>query len=274
VVNNLITANATALWKVSSASGAATTWTLSVSPQNLGDLMVFTTTYQTAGVMTALSGGGCNASGSGLDGAWQLLAGPYDGPAHNTVVMQMWMGKVVTTGASTITATISGMATGQNVRRNCKEFGTGGGLGTVWTQDGAGGTKANGTASTTVTYPTMTPSGLNRLYVGFGTNGTGSTTGATAGYTVELDPGTNPYLYNPSVANSAQTPTSVTSSSTSYTIAALIKADNPAGPGQFMPFFNHHDDELVKRASGLYVARKSFGYRAPARDRVMARVSR
>src|SRR5882757_2527742 len=150
MANDLITpstVNGSAMWQVSSASGAATTWTLSVSPQTVGDLLVFVTSYQTAGTMTALSGGGCNASGSGLDGAWQLIAGPYDG-AGASVPMQMWMGKVITAGASTITATISGMATGQNVRRNCKEFGTGAGIGTVWTQDGAGGTKANGTAST------------------------------------------------------------------------------------------------------------------------------
>jgi hypothetical protein len=225
MVNDPISVNSTALWF---ASGT-TLKTLSVSPVHLGGLMVLTTTHPTNNI-TAVSGGGCNASGSGLDGAWQLVAGPFANAS--SAFIEMWMGKIVTTGSSTITvtATYSGTA-----RLNCKEFYTPGGMGTKWSQDGSGGTKANASATTTVTYPTMTPTGVNRLYVGFGTNGTGSTSGATAGYTVELDFGSNPYLYNPGVANSAQTPTSVTTSSASYTVAALIKADNPSQ--QFLPFF-------------------------------------
>lgn len=188
--------------------------------------MVFTTTYQSSASMTAISGGGCNASGSGLDGAWQRIAGPLTNTSSSKI--EMWMGKIITAGASTITVTNS-VSTG-NLRLNCKEFDTLGGQGTIWTQDGVGGS-TNNAASTTVTFPTMTPSGINRLYVGFGTNGTGQTTGATAGYTVELDPGTNPMIYNPSVPNSAQTPISTQASSgaaVSYLIAALIYAITPA----------------------------------------------
>jgi hypothetical protein len=265
MANDLITpstANSSAMWEATSSSSSATSWTLSVSPLLAGDLLVFATSYASAGTMTALSGGGCNASGSGLDGAWQRIAGPFASVSWD---LELWMGKVITPGASTITATISGQGTGQSVRRNCKAFTTTGGLGTIYTQVGAGGTRANTTASTTVTFPTMTPSGINRLYLGFGTNGTGQTTGATAGYTVELDPGTNPVIYNASVPNSAQTPTSVTSSSASYLVAALIKADNPTA--RMMPFFApaHHADELEQRPSGLYVQRRRvFGYRRPS----------
>ncbi len=230
---NPITANATALWK---ATGAALK-TLSVSPVNVGDLMVFATTYSnstaTVPSLTAISGGGCNASGSGLDGAWQRIAGPLQNQAATATLMDIWMGKVITAGASTITITSTAVST---IRLNCKEFGSGGGIGTVWAQDGAGGTQIN-TSSTTVTFPTLTPTGIDRLYVGFGTNGTGLTTGSTpTGTTVELDPGSNPYLYNPSVANSTQTPTSQQSgAAVSYTVGALITASNPTA--RFMPFF-------------------------------------
>lgn len=220
MANDLITPNVTALWR---ATGTALK-TLSVSPSVAGALLVLTLTDGNNVAATAVSGGGCNASGSGLDGAWQRIAGPFSSasPANT----EMWMGKVITPGASTIT--ITSTDTTQTIRLNCKEFNSTGGLGTVWTQDGAGGTKTN-TASTTVTFPTLTPGGINRLYVGFGFNGTGLTTGSTpAGTTVELDLGSNPYLYSPSVANSAQTPTSQQSgSATSAVIGALIKADNP-----------------------------------------------
>jgi hypothetical protein len=138
--------------------------------------------------------------------------------------MEIWMAQVITAGSSTLT--ITGGA-GGTTRMNCKEFNATGGTNTVWTQDGSGLTKANTTSSTNVTFPTLTPSGVNRLYIGYGTNGTGLTTGATAGYTVELDSGTNPVVYDPSVAQSAQTPISKQSgSAASYTVGALVTASN------------------------------------------------
>ena len=237
MANDVITASATAMWTATSASSTATSWTVTVVPANLGDLMVFTPTFPNAGNMTALSGGGCAASGSGLPGAWQRIAGPFESPS-TSVTQEIWIGVVTTTGSQTLTATISGMAGGNNVRRNCKAFGTGGGAGTVWSVDGTPLTKTN-TASTNVTFPTLTPSGPNRMYVGFGVNGTGLTTGQTAGYTVVLDPGTNVLVYDDNVAQSAQTPISKQSASAvSATIAALIKADNPApDTARFLPFF-------------------------------------
>lgn len=219
MANDLITVNATALWN----AGGTGLKTLSVTPSAVGALMILATSAGSNTANSAVSGGGCPASGSGTAGAWHLIAGPVS--STTPWLTELWMGVVTTAGAATIT--ITNTSSGTN-RLNCKEFTAGGGAGTRWTQDGAGGTKTNTTA-TVVTFPTLTPSGPNRLYVGFGLNGTGQTTGATAGYTVELDPGTNPYIRNPSVA-SAQTPTTVTSSSPSVAVAALIKADNPFTP--------------------------------------------
>jgi len=233
VANDLITpstVNGSAMWEI----GAVNQKTLTVAPANLGDLMVMTSTHATSQAITLVSGGGCPASNSGLPGAWTRIAGPFanSSSAH----IEMWMGRVTTTGSQTLTLTINN--TGNQIRINCKEFGTGGGAGTVWTQDGSPGTRANTSATTTVTFPSLTPSGPNRLYIGFGTNGTGNVNGATAGYTVELDPGTNPVIYDASVPQSAQAPTSVTTSNVSYTVAALIKADNPVtDTGRFLPFF-------------------------------------
>ena len=102
--------------------------------------------------------------------------------------------------------------------------------------DGTVGSTNNSTNSTTITYPSRTPSGPNRAYIGLGyAGGTGSTSGATAGYTVQLDQNNNPLIRNPSVST-VQTPTSVQTSAKSNTIATLIKADNPR-LGQFLPFF-------------------------------------
>lgn len=230
--DDLITSNATAMWKV----GGAGTLTLSVTPSAIGALLVLATSMGSNTTSTAVSGGGCNASGSGLFGAWTRVAGPVS--SAGSWSMELWMATVITGGGSTITVTNTSVGTN---RLNCKEFNTAGGAGTLWSQDGAGGSKSNAT-STTVTYPTMTPSGPNRLYVAFALNGTGSATGQTAGYSLELDPGTNPYLYNASIPQSAQTPTSVTTSSASTAIAALIKADNPQ---LLVPAISHYKPALA-----------------------------
>lgn len=215
MASDTITVNATALWK----AGGTGLKTLLVAPSAVGALMVLATSAGSNTANTAVSGGGCNASGSGLPGAWQLIAGPIS--STTPWKTELWMGVVTTAGSSTIT--ITNTSSGTN-RLNCKEFNTAAAANALWSQDGAGGTKTN-TTSTTVTFPTLTPSGPNRLYVAFALNGTGQTTGATAGYTVELDPGTNPYIRNPAVAQSAQTPTTVTSSSPSVAVAALIRVD-------------------------------------------------
>lgn len=57
-----------------------------------------------------------------------------------------------------------------------------------------------------------------------------------------------------------------------FAIPALLSS-----PGQFLPFFNHHDDELLeRRSSGLYVQRHKIAGVRPdgGRDRVLVRAGR
>jgi hypothetical protein len=224
-----ITTNATALWHATGTNITA----LTVVPSTVGSLLVLGSTHATAGTITAVTGGGCNSSSSGLPGAWARITGPFTNGSTG-FDMELWMARITTTGSTTVT--ITGGA-GGTVRIICKQFNcAAGGVNTVWTRDGSAGTEANTATSTNVTFPTLTPTGVNRLYVGYGMNGTGLTTGATAGYTVELDDGTNPMIYNPSVAQSAQSPISKQSASAvSYTTGAVIKADHPTG--SFLPLF-------------------------------------
>lgn len=218
------------MWK---ATGTAIK-TISVAPAVVGDLLVGLFYYATTTVsITAVSGGGCNASGGGGDGAWQRVSGPLTNSSGG-YRLELWMGKVITTGAATITMTVA--SNSGTSRMNVKEFGTGGGLGTTWSLDGAGATKTNA-SSTTVAFSTLTPTGLNRLYVGGGSVAGSATLGSqTAGYSLETDSGNNPFLYNASVAQSAQSPTCLQSpAGTSDNVNVLVKADNPLG--SFMPFF-------------------------------------
>jgi hypothetical protein len=183
------------------------------------------------------------------------------------------MGKVTTTGSATITITSStGSWPGSNGLYAQEFTCVGVSSMTVWAVDGTQtGTKTNGT-NTNITFPTLTPGGVLRAYIGPGyAGGTGQTTGGTSGYTVQIDSvNHNPFIYNANVST-AQTPVSIQTSSTSDAMGMLITATNPYSPSAFMPFFGHHEDELEQRPNGLYVQRrKLIGVRPDGGTRVLA----
>lgn len=200
--------------------------TLSVNPTAVGDAFMFTTSYIASATLSSVSGGGCTT--------WTKLVGAftaYSGSAK----LDLWMGVVTATGSSTITISGTGLT---NTQRLCaQQFTSGGGSGTTWAQDGSGGTKTNA-SSATITFPTMTPGGSNRLFMGYGLVANSASAGSqTAGYTLDLDPGSNPFMFNPSVST-AQTPTCTQTAGLSGTIAALVTATNPVTfrPQILMPY--------------------------------------
>lgn len=186
----------------------------------LGNAVIFTSRYDaTSPTISSLSGGNCT---------WSRLAGPFAGSIG--VNIDMWMGLVSSVGSGTITVTYSG-STGSN--GNCfdyLEFTSGGGAGTVWALDGTAGTKNNTTSSTTVTFPTLVPSGSNRMYIGNSVLGNSiTTTGQTSGYTVEHSGDNNgaPF-FNTSVSTSQSPICKQNTAGTSVTIAVLLTATNPS----------------------------------------------
>ncbi len=209
----------TAVGTTATHSGAAGT-TLSVSPTAVGDCFILASGVQSATVfVSSVSGGGVTT--------WVNLAHAVNLGAQ-TASYDLWLGVVTATGASTITVTGSASLAALVVTLWAQQFH--GGTSPLWGVDGAQtGSKTNSPASTTITWPTLTPSGSNDLYVGVGQSLFGATASTqTAGYTMTLA-GSEPFLFNPSVST-AQNPTCTNgSSSTSGTLAALIQA-NPV-PG-------------------------------------------
>lgn len=202
--------------------------TLSVSPTTIGNAMVFSTWVSNTGTtptVATVTGGGCTN--------WRVIlpSTQFTSPPA-TQRGDVWIGTVTTPGASTITITSSTGSFPGNNALYCQEFTAGTGPNTIWSLDaGQTGVRTNGSASTTITFPTLTPGGPNRCYIGPGyAGGTGSTTGGTAGYTVQLDANNNPFIYNTNVST-AQSPTSVQTSSTSDAMGVLIFAVDPA-PGR------------------------------------------
>lgn len=79
------------------------------------------------------------------------------------------------------------------------EYTNGTGSSTAWTKDVVGASQ-NDTSSTTVTFPSLTPSGSGELYVGFGRNTNTATGGTTTGFTFDTSSNGIPYIYDPSVS--------------------------------------------------------------------------
>lgn len=200
---------------------------VSVTPGALGDAFLFSTSYVSTATLSTVSGGGCTT--------WTKLVGAFTAYSGSAKV-DLWMGVITSSVGTPVNITIAGTGLTNTQRLSALEFTSGGGPETVWAQDGSSGTKTN-TTSTTVTFPTLTPGGINRMYIAYGLVANSASPGTqTAGYTLDLDFGSNPYLFNPNVSTS-QTPTctqvngsGVATSGLSGNIAALVTATNPPTP--------------------------------------------
>ena len=187
--------------------------TLAVAPTTINDIMVlFSSPANGNGSVSSISGGGVTN--------WTKVTSTSSGSGAGTTTMDMWRGVVTAAGSSTITVTFGG-TTGNPNAITAMEFTTGSTSGS-WVVDSSG-TQYNGTASTTVTYPSLTPQSSKDLYVGFASGGTMSA-GTNTGFTYTTTPLTSRQdIYNTSVSATTQ-PTSADVSSASLTIGALVAA--------------------------------------------------
>ena len=172
--------------------------TLSVTPANVGDVLVLgVRPFDSAITVSSISGGGV--------ASWSNLS--QDTDSTDGLDLELWMGTVTATGASTITVTFSGSVAADIVELAAQEFSSGLGAGTTWTRDSHGA--QNNGSSTTIGYPPLTPAGAAELYVGYAWAGTTPTSGSSGGTTWTTVPNTTVFLDNPSVSNpTTLTPTS------------------------------------------------------------------
>jgi hypothetical protein len=210
--------------------------TMSASAANVGDLwMLFVSISLASGSATTAA---ASMSGGGVASGGWLNCGAVN--ASTKTRIEMWVGRISTSGSSTITMTLSGTAQASNAINGfgLQEIGIGD-PDAIWTVD-VTGSKNNTSSSTTATFPTLTPTGTNRAYLGYGyVSTTGSTSGGTSGYTVKLDPANNLIIYDPSTSG-AQSPTGkLSSSGTSNCLGAMVYATVPVDDTvwSFMPFF-------------------------------------
>ena len=207
-----------AIGTLASHHGTAIT-TLSVSPHTVGNVLVVGVMGQLSsntGDVTGMSGGGVTT--------WHKIQ-EYYGATGNDV--DLWYGTVTTTGSSTITFTWSGTLTGNVVEYNAQEFSAGLGSSTAWAVDTSG--THDSPSSTTVTFPSLTPSGSSELYVGFAVPNNTGAAGSTSGFTYEVSVDANVLAYDTSVSG-AVTPTATQSpADVSGSAAVLLTASGTSG---------------------------------------------
>lgn len=192
-------------WK---STGTGNALTLNTSPVNIGDLMVLFVAPQKSNTVNSVTGGGVTT--------WSKITSTINGTG-----MEMWRGVVTSTGASTISVSLSG-ASGNN-ELAAMEYTTGSSTGS-WVVD-TSNTQYNSTASTTVTFPNLTPQSTKDLYVGYAAGTSTMSAGSTTGFNYLAGSQTTTQgLYNTAVSAAVQPTATQSSSGTSVTAGALIAA--------------------------------------------------
>jgi len=165
---------------------------------------------QTTGVSSSLSGQWQNVTGNWLDGA-----GAYE---------SIWIGTMTGAGADTLNFTYSGSVSSFGVDIDAHPFHSSL-ANPVWTPD-VFGFQSNA-ASTTVSFPTLAPTGGSKLYWGHARVPTSANTPAPPSFTSTNDANGNPEIYNTSLTASAS-PTMQQVSGVSNTIA-IVLAEGTSG---------------------------------------------
>ena len=121
--------------------------TLSVSPSTVGDAWVLAVRVSNSSTNVS------SVTGGGVGGDWTKLTRVRDSTQNGDI--EEWLGPISKTGSSAVTVHFSRGVSGTRVELDAQEFTNGNGS-TVWSDDVSAGAK-NDTASSTITYPTLTP---------------------------------------------------------------------------------------------------------------------
>jgi hypothetical protein len=183
--------------------------TLSVSPLNLGDLMVVTVETGAAVQVSSLSGGGVTTWTRALQWA----------PAGTD--REIWYGTVTTTGASTITFALTGSTGTHNIEYDAQEYHTS--VPVTWGLITSG--QQTNASSTNMALPTLAPSTSNEVYVGLVVVPNTPTGGTTSGYMFTTTSWGNTFVSNADCTVAPQSPVATqNTAAASDTFAALFLA--------------------------------------------------
>jgi len=184
----------TAVGTLVTNSGTGLT-TLADNPVHVGDVLVVgAEPGATTPTLTSVTGGGVTTWTKAV--AFAGTTQPRD--------VEIWYGTVSATGSATITFNWSGSVAAQTPDYGMQEFNAGLGAGAVWTVDKTG--HSDNASSTTVTYPSLTPTAAGETYFGFADVPNSPTGGGTSGFTYATTTNGNQVATNPSAGAGAVQP--------------------------------------------------------------------
>ena len=177
---------------------------LADSPSNVGDLMVFYSRAANNVSVSSISGGGVTT--------WTKITSTY---SANAGAMEMWRGIVTTAGAGTITVNYSGTEGANEIV--VQEF-TMHSANSTWAIDNSGNTY-NTSTSTTVDYPSLTPTNSSELYAGFAWATSTMSAGSTTGFNYVSTSAGQLMAYNTNVTGGSATQPTASQSTAGYDVA-------------------------------------------------------
>ncbi|HET6874934.1 MAG TPA: IPT/TIG domain-containing protein [Acidimicrobiales bacterium] len=187
--------------------------TLNISPQAAGDLLVLNIDSHAPFAASSVDGDGIT---------WNLAAQFVSARGHD---IEMWYGTATSPGAAVVTVTWPSPGdAGYWTEYTAQEFSSAYGAQTTWTVDNGQAATLNVPDSTTVSYPTLTPSVNGDLYYGYAGIPNNAIAGTTPGFSWMISAGGNPIAYDPNV-NSVESPSAAQSpDGKAEVIAALFSA--------------------------------------------------
>jgi hypothetical protein len=219
---------------------------LGITPHALGDLITLGIGCAgTTGNVTNVTGGGVNS--------WIRVNSNTNGATSKST---MYEGTVSSTAAGTIAVTYSS-APGVTCELAAQEFAAASGSSTSWTVSSSLGQA--GTASTTVTMPSLTQTQYNELYWGYAQLQSTPTAGTSAGFSYVATGNNNEIVYDPTTSStSALAPTFTQSAAdTNSQVGAMISASTVSNltdnGGAIFTGSSAQSDVQVQNASGSVV---------------------
>jgi RHS repeat-associated protein len=184
--------------------------TLPVSPQAVGDLMALVVNVE-GGPVSSVSGGGVTT--------WHKDVAKVGTEEGNDD--EIWWGVVSTTGASTITVAYTGSFSDDELM--AQEYSAGSGA--TWSAGASGSTSSS---TSTVTFPSLTPSGPGQLYLGFAEVDGGAKAGSTSGFGYTVTSWGGNLLCSGTNVSTTASPTASQSGTGSDSVGALFSASGGA----------------------------------------------
>ena len=210
----------TSVGSLATADGSGLT-TLSVDPQTAGDVLaIFAQNGSTlVGTLSSVSGGGVTTWTKAVQYTSSVFGGSGDD-------LEIWYGKVTTTGSSTITFTWSGTTSGHILEYGAQEFTAGLGSVTAWTLDTTGIT--NGTSSSSVPLPQPHAQQLGRAVLRLRLADNTASAGSTSGFTYAVTAEGNVIAFDTSVSSAVSPTAGQSPAGVSSAVAVSLSAFNPS----------------------------------------------